>query len=242
MKVLRAKLLDLKRQQQEEELAEIKGDHIKAEWGSQIRSYVLHPYQMVKDHRTNFEVGNANGVLDGDLDGFIRAALATQRRMARAGFVCLLPGPELRCHLEADWFPAVHETRARVMLSDHEPAYPAADEAEPLRRIDDMHHLTSAYLVALCEQHLGSGQAALTQAAASHVLCRHIRATREQDPRSPARIASIRALARFPSAEGNEVLRELTSSKWLGFGANESRPIRRLAAQVLKETRPACSR
>jgi peptide chain release factor 2 len=75
MKVLRAKLLDLKRQQQEEELAEIKGDHIKAEWGSQIRSYVLHPYQMVKDHRTNFEVGNANGVLDGDLDGFIESYL-----------------------------------------------------------------------------------------------------------------------------------------------------------------------
>jgi peptide chain release factor 2 len=75
MKVLRAKLLDLKRQQEEEELAEIKGDHIKAEWGSQIRSYVLHPYQMVKDHRTNFEVGNANGVLDGDLDGFIESYL-----------------------------------------------------------------------------------------------------------------------------------------------------------------------
>jgi peptide chain release factor 2 len=75
MKVLRAKLLDLKRLQQEEELAEIKGDHIKAEWGSQIRSYVLHPYQMVKDHRTNFEVGNANGVLDGDLDGFIESYL-----------------------------------------------------------------------------------------------------------------------------------------------------------------------
>lgn len=74
-KVLRARLLDLKRQQQEDELAEIKGEHVKAEWGSQIRSYVLHPYQMVKDHRTEFEVGNASGVLDGDLNGFIEAYL-----------------------------------------------------------------------------------------------------------------------------------------------------------------------
>lgn len=74
-KVLRARLLDLKRQQQEDELAEIKGEHVKAEWGSQIRSYVLHPYQMVKDHRTEFEIGNASGVLDGDLNGFIEAYL-----------------------------------------------------------------------------------------------------------------------------------------------------------------------
>lgn len=75
MKVLRARLLDMKQQQQAEELAEIKGDHVKAEWGSQIRSYVLHPYQMVKDHRTNYEVGNTTAVLDGDLDGFIEAYL-----------------------------------------------------------------------------------------------------------------------------------------------------------------------
>ena len=51
------------------------GANTKIEWGSQIRSYVLHPYQLVKDHRTDFEVGNAQGVLDGDLDGFIRAYL-----------------------------------------------------------------------------------------------------------------------------------------------------------------------
>jgi peptide chain release factor 2 len=75
LKVLRGRLLELQRQEQEEELAEIKGAHVKAEWGSQIRSYVLHPYQMVKDHRTNFEVGNASGVLDGDIDGFIEAFL-----------------------------------------------------------------------------------------------------------------------------------------------------------------------
>lgn len=75
MRVLRARLLDIKRQQKEEELAQIKGDHVKAEWGSQIRSYVLHPYQMVKDHRTNYEKGNADSVLDGDIDEFIEAYL-----------------------------------------------------------------------------------------------------------------------------------------------------------------------
>ena len=75
LKVLRGRLLELQLQEKEEELAKIKGAHVKAEWGSQIRSYVLHPYQMVKDHRTNFEVGNASGVLDGDIDGFIEAYL-----------------------------------------------------------------------------------------------------------------------------------------------------------------------
>lgn len=75
LRVLRARLLEIKQTQQEEELAELRGEYTKAEWGSQIRSYVLHPYQMVKDHRTNFEVGNAQGVLNGDLDAFIEAYL-----------------------------------------------------------------------------------------------------------------------------------------------------------------------
>ncbi len=75
MRVLRARLLAMKKAEREEELAEIKGEFQKIEWGSQIRSYVLHPYQMVKDHRTEFEVGNASGVLDGNLDGFIEAYL-----------------------------------------------------------------------------------------------------------------------------------------------------------------------
>jgi peptide chain release factor 2 len=75
MRVLRSRLMDIMRQEQEEELAQIKGEHIQAEWGSQIRSYVLHPYQMVKDHRSGYEVGNATGVLDGNLDGFIEAYL-----------------------------------------------------------------------------------------------------------------------------------------------------------------------
>jgi peptide chain release factor 2 len=75
LRVLRARLLDVQRQKQEDELARLKGEHIKAEWGSQIRSYVLHPYQMVKDHRTGHERGNTAAVLDGDLDGFIEAFL-----------------------------------------------------------------------------------------------------------------------------------------------------------------------
>ena len=77
MKVLRARLLEVKRQEQEQKISKLRGEYQKAEWGSQIRSYVLHPYQMVKDHRTNFEVGNAQSVLDGDLDGFIEAYLRT---------------------------------------------------------------------------------------------------------------------------------------------------------------------
>jgi peptide chain release factor 2 len=78
MRVLRARLLEIKREQQDEELAEMRGEYTKAEWGSQIRSYVLHPYQMVKDHRTNYEVGNAQGVLNGNLDEFIEAYLRSQ--------------------------------------------------------------------------------------------------------------------------------------------------------------------
>lgn len=78
MRILRSRLLDLKRQQEEEELAEIKGEYVQAEWGSQIRSYVLHPYQLVKDHRTDFETGDTAAVLDGDLDGFIEAYLRSR--------------------------------------------------------------------------------------------------------------------------------------------------------------------
>lgn len=75
MKILRARLLELHQAEREEERAVLRGEYTKAEWGSQIRSYVLHPYQMVKDHRTDFQVGNAQSVLDGDLDGFMEAYL-----------------------------------------------------------------------------------------------------------------------------------------------------------------------
>ena len=75
MRVLRARLLVLKQQAQEEQLAEMRGEFKKVEWGSQIRSYVLHPYQMVKDHRTEYETGNTTAVLNGEIDGFIEAYL-----------------------------------------------------------------------------------------------------------------------------------------------------------------------
>lgn len=75
MRVLRARLSEIKRAEQEEQLAILRGEYTKAEWGSQIRSYVLHPYQMVKDHRTDYETGNTQAVLDGEIDGFIEAYL-----------------------------------------------------------------------------------------------------------------------------------------------------------------------
>jgi peptide chain release factor 2 len=78
MRVLRSRLLEIKQQEQDDKMAELRGEYTKAEWGSQIRSYVLHPYQMVKDHRTDHEVGNAQGVLNGDIDGFIQAYLRTK--------------------------------------------------------------------------------------------------------------------------------------------------------------------
>lgn len=75
MRILRARLLELKQAEKEEERAVLRGEYTKAEWGSQIRSYVLHPYQMVKDHRTDHESGNTQAVLDGELDEFMEAYL-----------------------------------------------------------------------------------------------------------------------------------------------------------------------
>ena len=75
MKVLRARLLERQLLEREKEQARLKGEHVSADWGNQIRSYVLHPYTMVKDHRTGHERANVNAVLDGDLDDFIEAYL-----------------------------------------------------------------------------------------------------------------------------------------------------------------------
>ena len=75
MKILRARLYDLELQKRAEEQAEREGEKKEIAWGSQIRSYVLHPYRMVKDHRTGFEMGDADRVLDGDLQPFIEAWL-----------------------------------------------------------------------------------------------------------------------------------------------------------------------
>jgi len=78
MKMLKAKLLELKLQQHAEKVSDIKGVQMKIEWGSQIRSYVFMPYQLVKDTRTSFETGAVDSVMDGDLDGFINAYLTQQ--------------------------------------------------------------------------------------------------------------------------------------------------------------------
>jgi len=75
MRILKARLLQVEEERRREEISELKGEHVDAGWGNQIRSYVLHPYQMVKDHRTEHETGNVQAVLDGDLDDFMVAYL-----------------------------------------------------------------------------------------------------------------------------------------------------------------------
>ena len=75
MRMLKSKLLDLKEREQKEKIEDLKGVQREIAWGSQIRSYVFCPYTMVKDHRTNFEVGNVQAVMDGEIDGFIEAFL-----------------------------------------------------------------------------------------------------------------------------------------------------------------------
>ncbi len=78
MQMLRARLVELHEREKEEQMADIKGEMKKIEWGSQIRSYVFQPYTMVKDHRTGYESGNITDVMDGNLDGFITAYLKMQ--------------------------------------------------------------------------------------------------------------------------------------------------------------------
>ncbi|MHB1418207.1 MAG: peptide chain release factor 2 [Bacillota bacterium] len=75
MKILLARLFERKQRQQEEQLAQLRGEQQEIAWGSQIRSYVFHPYSLIKDHRTGVEIGNVSAVMDGDLDPFISAAL-----------------------------------------------------------------------------------------------------------------------------------------------------------------------
>ena len=75
MNMLKSKLLQLKEQEHKDTIDELKGIQMDIAWGSQIRSYVFCPYTLVKDHRTNYEVGNVQGVMDGDLNGFINSYL-----------------------------------------------------------------------------------------------------------------------------------------------------------------------
>ena len=78
MKMLRSKLVQIKEQEHLDKISDIKGNQLKIEWGSQIRSYVFMPYQLVKDNRTAYETSNINAVMDGDLDGFINAYLTAE--------------------------------------------------------------------------------------------------------------------------------------------------------------------
>ncbi len=80
MKMLKSKLIEIAEREQKEKIEDLKGVQLDIGWGSQIRSYVFHPYTMVKDHRTSFEVGNIGAVMDGDLDGFINAYLIAKSR------------------------------------------------------------------------------------------------------------------------------------------------------------------
>ncbi|MCG0313549.1 MAG: peptide chain release factor 2, partial [Calditerricola sp.] len=85
MKILKARLLELKRQEQEKQLAELRGEQKEIAWGNQIRSYVFHPYSLVKDHRTGVEVGNVQAVMDGEIDVFIDAYLRQQVQKRESG-------------------------------------------------------------------------------------------------------------------------------------------------------------
>ena len=78
MKMLKSKLLDLKEKEQKEKIEDLKGEQKEIAWGSQIRSYVFCPYTMVKDHRTNYEVGNVEAVMNGEIDGFMESYLKSK--------------------------------------------------------------------------------------------------------------------------------------------------------------------
>ncbi len=80
MKMLKSKLIEVAEREHKEKIEDLKGVQMEIGWGSQIRSYVFHPYSMVKDHRTNFETGNTGAVMDGDLDGFIQEYLKAKSR------------------------------------------------------------------------------------------------------------------------------------------------------------------
>ena len=80
MKMLKSKLIEIAEREHKEKIEDLKGVQMEIGWGSQIRSYVFHPYSMVKDHRTNYETGNIGAVMDGDLDGFIQAYLTAKSR------------------------------------------------------------------------------------------------------------------------------------------------------------------
>jgi peptide chain release factor 2 len=80
MKVLRARLYELEKKKKQEKFEKLEDAKTEIAWGNQIRSYVLHPYKLIKDLRTNIEIGNVDSVLDGDLDEFIKASLILRKK------------------------------------------------------------------------------------------------------------------------------------------------------------------
>ena len=83
IKVLKARIYKKEKQEQEKKFEKKYGNKLEVSWGNQIRSYVFHPYNMIKDHRTNFEVGNIQSVLDGNLDEFIKSYLFNQKKVKK---------------------------------------------------------------------------------------------------------------------------------------------------------------
>ena len=83
MKMLKGKLVELKEQENKEKIEDLQGEYSQIGWGSQIRSYVFQPYTLVKDHRTNFEIGNISQVIDGEIMPFILAYLKDQKQKSR---------------------------------------------------------------------------------------------------------------------------------------------------------------
>jgi hypothetical protein len=114
MRILKSRLVELQEEQREAELAKERGAAQDIGFGSQIRSYVLQPYQLVKDLRTGYEVGNAQGVLDGNLDGFVREYL-----LAKAA-------GRLSNHCRLEW--CVHRCRTRLLCGRLPPSIPVADQ------------------------------------------------------------------------------------------------------------------
>ena len=80
MKLILSKIIQIKEEEQREKIEDIQGKYSQIAWGSQIRSYVFQPYTLVKDHRTNYEIGNVEAVMDGDIQGFIDAYLAESNK------------------------------------------------------------------------------------------------------------------------------------------------------------------
>ena len=192
MKMLKGKLIELEERRRQEEIAKEKGEAQDVGWGSQIRSYVLHPYTMVKDHRTDVEAGNAQGVLDGDLDEFVRAEL-----LRRAGDGAPPPSAVLAAARRAP--------RARRAAAD------AADEQPLLLDLDpDARAAGEDHVVAGRDRHLDAHAAPPVEPGADRehdpVLRRRlVLARRQEQPGAPDAVR-IELLDHHLVEEGSQLL------------------------------------